>query len=209
MANKNEHKKAITRSHLLSERGKILAKYGEDLPLSTDRVSFEFDKPNSGWMELMIQVNDEIANTLSLSSAFEPFQDMKEWLEDIVKNDKRCSKKTSVLEIDCESYEAMIYYEPVFEQRETNTGIFYVYDTADDLIWAEAYCETSVFVKSVYKAIIEYAIEMALTPDFVEEWVWDAYNSEMGPYNEDSPELKDFFLTKVRSKIVEDYIDNL
>ena len=205
----NNQKHIIPQSRLLTERSRILAKYGEKLPQLSDRVEFDFDKPNSGWIELMIQVNDEEANTLGLSSAFEPFQDMKEWLEDIVKNDKRCSKKTSVLEIDCESYEAVIYYEPVFEQKDINTGIFYVYDTSENIIWADAYCETSVFVKSVYKAIVDYAIEMALTPDFVEEWVWDAYNSEMGPYDEDSPELKDFFLNKVRSGIVEEYIDNL
>lgn len=205
----NNQKHIIPQSRLLTERSRILAKYGEKLPQLSDRVKFDFDKPNSGWIELMIQVNDEEANTLGLSSAFEPFQDMKEWLEDIVKNDKRCSKKTSVLEIDCESYEAVIYYEPVFEQKDINTGIFYVYDTSEDKIWADAYCETSVFVKSVYKAIVDYAIEMAFTPDFVEEWVWDAYNSEMGPYDEDSPELKDFFLNKVRSGIVEEYIDNL
>lgn len=205
----NNQKHIIPQSRLLTERSRILAKYGERLPQLSDRVEFDFDKPNSGWIELMIQVNDEEANTLGLSSAFEPFQDMKEWLEDIVKNDKRCSKKTSVLEIDCESYEAVIYYEPVFEQKNINTGIFYVYDTSEDKIWADAYCETSVFVKSVYKAIVDYAIEMAFTPDFVEEWVWDAYNSEMGPYDEDSPELKDFFLNKVRSGIVEEYIDNL
>ena len=205
----NNQKHIIPQSRLLTERSRILAKYGEKLPQLSDRVKFDFDKPNSGWIELMIQVNDEEANTLGLSSAFEPFQDMKEWLEDIVKNDKKCSKKTSVLEIDCEGYEAVIYYEPVFEQKDINTGIFYVYDTSEDKIWANAYCETSVFVKSVYKAIVDYAIEMALTPDFVEEWVWDAYNSEMAPYDEDSPELKDFFLNKVRSGIIEDYIDNL
>lgn len=202
-------KNETIKSNLLKERSRIFAKYGEGLPQIADRVSFEFDKPNSGWIELMIQVNYEEANTLSLSSVYEPFQDMKEWLEDIVNNIRGFSKKPSMLEIDCESYDAVLYYEPLFEQKDKDTGIFYVYDTADNKIWADAYCDTSVFIKSVYEAIINYAIEMALTPDFVEEWVWDAYNSEMGPYNEDSPELKDFFLTKVRSEIVEEYIDNL
>lgn len=202
-------KNETIKSNLLKERSRIFAKYGERLPQIADRVSFEFDKPNRGWIELMIQVNYEEANTLSLSSAYEPFQDMKEWLEDIVNNIRGFSKKPSMLEIDCESYDAVLYYEPVFEQKDKDTGIFYVYDTADNKIWADAYCDTSVFIKSIYEAIINYAIEMALTPDFVEEWVWDAYNSEMGPYNEDSPELKDFFLTKVRSEIAEEYIDNL
>ena len=202
-------KNETIKSNLLKERSRIFAKYGERLPQIADRVSFEFDKPNNGWIELMIQVNYEEANTLSLSSAYEPFQDMKEWLEDIVYNIRGFSKKPSMLEIDCESYDAVLYYEPLFEQKDKDTGIFYVYDTADNKIWADAYCDTSVFIKSIYEAIINYAIEMALTPDFVEEWVWDAYNSEMEPYNEDSPELKDFFLTKVRSEIVEEYIDNL
>lgn len=199
----------VSRSNLLIERSRIFAKYGERLPQIADRVSFEFYKPISGWIELMIQVNYEEANTLGLSSVYEPFQEMKEWLEDIVLNDKKCSKKSSVLEIDCEGYEAVIYYEPVFEHRNKNTGIFYVYDTSDNRIWADAYCETPIFVKTIYEAIVNYAKEMALTSDFVEEWVWDAYNSEMGPYDEDSPELKDFFLNKVRSEIVEDYINNL
>ncbi len=73
-------KNETIKSNLLKERSRIFAKYGERLPQIADRVSFEFDKPNSGWIELMIQVNYEEASTLSLSSAYEPFQDMKEWL---------------------------------------------------------------------------------------------------------------------------------
>ena len=47
---------------------------------------------------------------------------------------------------------------------------------------------------------------MQQNENFVENWVWDAYNSEMHDYDEDSPELKEFFLKKVRSKIVEEFL---
>ena len=41
---------------------------------------------------------------------------------------------------------------------------------------------------------------------FIDEWVWDAYNSEMSDYDEDSPELKELFLNKMKSEEVENYI---
>ena len=45
-------------------------------------------------------------------------------------------------------------------------------------------------------------------PDFFDNWVWDAYNNELSSYDDYSPELDDFFLNKVRSEFIEEYIKN-
>ena len=42
---------------------------------------------------------------------------------------------------------------------------------------------------------------------FVEEWVCDAYNSEVCELDEKSEELKNFFLNRVKSEKIENYIN--
>ena len=70
----------------------------------------------------------------------------------------------------------------------------------------DAFCDTWEFVKTIYSAIIEYAKDMQNYDKFIDEWVWHAYNSEMSDYDEDSPELKELFLNKMKSEEVENYI---
>ena len=42
---------------------------------------------------------------------------------------------------------------------------------------------------------------------FIDDWIWDAYNSEMDEYDEDSPELKELFLNKMKSETIVEYIN--
>lgn len=202
----------------LLERSRLFSKYGECEPTITEVVNVRFTKPYAGWIDMYFSINGEEKGYIRLSSCYEPFQDIKEWLEGIIQEEKRYAYGPRMVGIDCEGYGAALYFEPMViigngwngldPWRCENTGIFYVYDGYDDKILADAFCERCQLVKVVYESIINYAKEMQDNPVFIEDWVWDAYNNEMEPYNEDSPELKDFFLNKVRSEFIEEYIKN-
>lgn len=202
----------------LLERSKLFAKYGKCEPKAIKRVDVRFTKPNVGWIEMYFSINGEEKGYIPLSSVYEPFEDIKEWLEGIIKQEQRFAYGPSMVGIDCEGYGAALYFEPMVligdgwngldPWRCVNTGLFYVYDGYDDKILADAYCERAQLVKAVYESIINYAKEMQDNPDFFDNWVWDAYNNELSSYDDYSPELDDFFLNKVRSEFIEEYIKN-
>ena len=194
-------------------RSKLLAKYAEELPKNIKHIKVLFDKPEYGWINAHFSINNNEMTFLEFSSVYEPFVDIIAWLERIYSY----RFEVSILRIDCEGYEAELCYEPILyydynkwkgHGHYTEYGIFYIYETSTDEITLDAFCHPKDLVKSFYNAIIDYAKEMQNDDDFIDHWVWDAYNGEMGTYNEDSPELKDFFLDKVRSEIIEDYIKN-
>ena len=60
----------------------------------------------------------------------------------------------------------------------------------------------------LYFAIQRYAKDMQLCDNFIEEWVWEAYNNEVAELEQDSSEMKEFFLKKITSPIVENYLNN-
>ena len=202
----------------LLERSILFAKYAKELPKVCDKIEVKFEKPDFGWINTHFIVNEKEKGYIELSSVYEPFTDIKKWLEDIVRKEAEYSHGVSMVDVNCEFYGAALYYEPILlmgnEWNGLNpwscydTGIFYVFDGAINKVWAEAFCETKVLVKSIYESIVNYAKEMREVDSFIEDWVWDAYNGEMAPYDEDSPELKDFFLNKVSSEIVEKYLRN-
>ena len=190
----------------LSERSKLLAKYSEGIPSICDNVNIKFDRPDSGWIDAHFFVNGGEKGFLEFSDVYEPFEDIRKWLESIVKNESQFKHGVSIAEINCETYGAALYYEPMImigdEWNGLNpwgcfdTGIFYVFDGSTKKVWGDAYCKTKDLVKQIYESMVNYAQEMRSVDSFVDDWVWDAYNSEMTPYNENSPELKDFFLKK-------------
>ena len=159
-----------------------------------------------------------IDRIIELSNAIhEPFGDLKEWLEHIVTKSGSFPEAGSIVQLDCEHYKVVLYYEPIlytepgyrghiFKNNKYGCGLFYIYNEAQKSITANTIIGTKDLVKSFYLSIINYAKEMQQNENFVENWVWDAYNSEMHDYDEDSPELKEFFLKKVRSKIIEEYL---
>ena len=205
-------KQNMTKNEWLQQRSELFAKYAKGLPRVYQNVRIQFDKPEYGWINTYFLVNGEEKGYIELSSVYEPFTDIKEWLEDIVKKDSEHRHGISMVEIDCEKYGVALYYEPIVMMgntwnglnpgQEWNTGIFYVFDGSTNTVWADAYCKTASLVKGIYESIINYAIKMHEVEEFVENWVWD----EMDEFEPNSPKLKDFFLNKVRSTIVEEYI---
>ena len=123
----------------------------------------------------------------------------------------------SIVQLDCESYKVVLYYEPIlytepgyrghiFNSNKYGCGLFYVYNEALKSITANTIIGTKDLVKSFYLSIINYAKEMQQNENFIDDWVWDAYNSDMHDYDADSPELKEFFLKQVRSEIIEKFL---
>ena len=200
----------------LYERSRILAKYADKYPTIRDTVQFRFDYPDCGWINMCIFVNGEERDCVGLSSVYEPFEPLKKWLEGIVNRAETSECSPCVVVIDCESYKVSLHFEPIifdWDDRDGKSlhpsycGLFYVYDEAEDKIMAEGYCETAVFVRNVYLSIVQYAEEMKKKDSFVEEWVCDAYNSEICELDEHSEELKNFFLNRVKSEKIENYIN--
>lgn len=201
-------------NHWLSERSKLFAKYAEQMPRKAASFELVLDKVDLGWIDMHFKVNGEETLLIDASSVYEPFQGLRNWLEHIVSDYCSTSSETR---INNESYDYYLFYESIrFMYGESKSlhvgnskcgyGLFYVYDCSGDKIVSDALFDTYKFVRSFYLAIINYAKEMQQYEDFIEYWVWDAYNSEMHDYDEDSPELKEFFLKKVRSKIIEEFL---
>ena len=54
------------------------------MSLTIDNVEIKLDYPDAGWIDMHILVNGEEKELINLSDVYEPFEDIKEWLENIV-----------------------------------------------------------------------------------------------------------------------------
>lgn len=200
-------------NHWLSERSKLFAKYAESMPRKAATFELVLDKVDLGWIDMHFKVNDVETLVINASSVCEPFEDIRDWLEQMVTH----LYTPSEVRINDETFDYYLCYEPLrFMSGESKSlhpnhshsgyGLFYVYDDSVEQIVSDALFDTRKFIRSFYTAIIEYGKQWQQDPDFIEHWVWDAYNSEMHDYDEDSPELREFFLKKVRSEVVENYL---
>ena len=71
---------------LLIQRGKLLQEFAEKMPLRTDQLCIVLDEPDNGWIDTRLYVNDTLTESLNISNACSPFEDIKEWLEHIVRH---------------------------------------------------------------------------------------------------------------------------
>ena len=195
----------------LNERSKLYAKYAEKMPKSTNYVQVSFDPPQYGWICMHISVNYNEKACITLSADTDnPFEKIIRWLESIVTSDYG----VSLTMMDCDPNLVTMYFDPILYWdgyrghafRDGYCGLFYVYDTDGHKIIVDTLCTSKDLVKAIYTSIISYAKEMQQNDNFVEEWTWHLYNHELDGYDEDSPELKEYFLKKVRSEILENYL---
>ena len=203
------------KNNLLLERSKLLKKYALDLPNSFDEVHLNIDYPEYGWMDTNVIVNGEEQDVIIISDADDPFEDIKEWLENIVQH--RFDFVPFGVKIETEDYDVLMYYEPVFYPRDTLytsepyslCGIFYIYDTIEDKIVAEAFCDTKEFVKNVYTDILNYAERVSKIDSFVDDWIASAFNEEYAKYeDEKDPAIKELFIKKIKSTFIEDFLSD-
>ena len=74
----------------LLERSNLFARYAKGLLDVCDKVKIRLDKPDYGWINTHFMVNGEEKGHIELSSVYEPFVPLKEWLEDIIQASFMC-----------------------------------------------------------------------------------------------------------------------
>lgn len=203
------------RNHWLHERSMLFEKYASEMPLTVDNVEINLDYPDAGWIDMHILVNGEEKELINLSDVYEPFEDIKEWLENIVLH--FFDFTPFGLNIYDESDNYILYYEPILFQTDellTPTppelcGLFYIYDGYEGKIMADAVCETKAFVSNLYMKIIEFAQTASINDNFIDDWCWQAYNEECAKmWKEDNPDIKNIFIRKVTSERVEKFLSD-
>ena len=212
MSNKDEG--LTVRNHWLHERSRLFDKYASKMPLSVDDVEIKLDYPDCGWIDMHILVNGEEKELINTSYVYEPFEDIKEWLENIVLH--VFDFTPFGVNIYDESYNYILYYEPILFQTDellTPTppelcGLFYIYDGYENKIMADAVCETKSFVRNFYQSIKTFAQNAREHEGFIEDWVETAYNKEWGEMDEDDPRINDIFINKVSSVEIEKFLSD-
>lgn len=202
-------------NHFLLERSKLLARYAEGIPRKFDKVELQLDYPDCGWIDMHFKVNGEEKLLITASDVYEPFEEIREWLETMAKNVFTFTPSGVMIYDEIHNYN--LYYEPIisdiaelYDQFHTNlVGLFYIYDGRVKQIVADAFCEIQDFVKSIYHPIISFADETRQKEEFVEDWIERAYNREWGQYDEDDPKVKDIFYNIVKSPFVETFISDI
>ena len=201
----------MEQNHWLLERSKLLAKYAEQMPKNANYVQVSLDPPKYGWIDMHLSVNYKEKCLLTLSAdSDEPFEKIIRWLENIITSGYGCS----LTRIDCDPNLVTIQFDPIIfwggyhghAHRDGYCGIFYIYDTDGEKIKIDTLCDAKGLVKSFYLSIISYLKEMQHNEGFVENRVLHQYNLESEGLEEESPELNELLLKKIRSKVIEDYL---
>lgn len=200
-------------NNLLSERSKLFAKYAEKMPSKSDKLELKLDYPGHGWLDMHFIVNGEEKLKIPASYVYEPFEDIRDWLEQIVRNVFDFTPTGA--KIYDESYDYLLYYEPFFfhsdELLTKNPphldGLFYIYDSYEKKIVSEAVCETKTLVRVFYETILNFAKESSKREEFVDDWIIDAYNRDYAEFDDDDdPGVKEIFINKVTSAVVEKFL---
>lgn len=212
----NDKDEGLTvRNHLLHERSRLFEKYATEMPLTVDSVEIKLDYPDAGWINMHIFVNGEEKEFINVSDVYEPFEDIKEWLENIVSHVFDFTPFGVNIYDESDNY--ILYYEPILFQTDellTPTppelcGLFYIYDGYEGKIMADAVCDTKAFVGNLYKKIIEFAQTASMNDDFIDDWCWTAYNGECAKmWEDDDPDIKNLFIRKVTSEQVEKFLSD-
>jgi hypothetical protein len=207
-------KKVQITNHLLLERSKLFARYAENMPSKVDMVELHLDDPYCGLIKMHFKVNGVETLLITASNAYEPFVDIREWLEQIVKHIFDFSPTGVRIYDEFDDY--LLYYEPFFFQSNellTNhppilDGLFYIYDSCEKKIVSEAVVETKRLVRVFYESIHDFAKESIKSDGLVVDWIQGAYNNEYAKYDDDDPRVKEIFLNKVTSPIVEKFLND-
>jgi len=199
----------------LLERSKLYAKYAEKMPSMTDKLELQLDYPDCGWLKMHFIVNDEEKLLIAASDVYEPFEDIRDWLEQIVRH--IFDFTPTEVRIYDESDDYLLYYEPFFfHSDELLTkhppqldGLFYIYDSYEKKIVSEAVVETKKLVRAFYESILNFAKESSKREEFVDDWIQGAYNREYAEYDDDDdPRVKEIFINKITSPVVEEFLND-
>lgn len=200
-------------NNIMLLRGKLMQEFAENIPATTDRMRFLLEGPEFGWMDMYFYINDGEEQGFNISNVYNPFQDIKEWLEQIVEH--RFDFIPCAVNIDCESYNVVMYYETLFytsdEQLLGNpqmNGLFYIYDSLGKEIMLSAYCNTKELVKLLYTTIRDHAKDML--EHRYEDWMDDWILPEAGDYKDEDEEkvIQETYNRLFVSETIEKYLED-
>ena len=205
-------RKVSIRSHWLHERSMLFEKYAVNMPSNADRIDLQLEYPACGWIDMHVIVNDKEKVVIDTSYVYEPFEDIKEWLENIVSH--IFDFTPAGVNIYNECFNFLLYFVPIFiqtdEQMTHNSqelyGLFYIYDGDKRKIVADALCETKEFVKTVYQNILAFAQTQRGNERFFEEWIETVYGEECDRLGDDDTQTKEIFVNKVSSELIERFL---
>lgn len=162
-----------------------IAKRG-DLKVKLDSVFVHYSSPEAMQIDMNIFVNGQKRLTCLCSGVYDPFADIKTWLEDIV----LMEKMETTMKIATKGNEYYLHYEQLLDaeflewklgntlkgESHYNIGLFYVYDSATDSIPFYAICDTGEFVLTNYLALLTLSGSLynGAQSDFKANW----YNYE-------------------------------
>ena len=101
-------KRQITNNVLL-ERSKLFARYAENMPSKTDKLELQLDFPYCGLIKMHFLVNNEEKLLIDASNVYEPFEDIRDWLDRIVT--QIFDFTTAAVKINDEFDDYILYYE--------------------------------------------------------------------------------------------------
>lgn len=200
-------------NNIMLLRGKLMQEFAENIPATTDRMRFLLEGPEFGWMDMYFYINDGEEQGFNISNVYNPFQDIKEWLEQIVEH--RFDFIPCAVNIDCESYNVVMYYEPLFYTSDEQllgipqmNGLFYIYDSLGREIMLSAYCNTKEFVRLMYTTIRDHA--KGLMEYRYEDWMEDWILPEAGDYKDEDEEkaIQETYKRLFVSETIEKYLED-
>ena len=163
-----------------------------------DQVYFDFTEPADGWIDVSVFVNGAETHTFPLSAACDPFGNLKIWMEDIV-NDYKIS---SEMYIEAEGRTIILHYEHIklaqvcfineepgkdeWESYDANnsgsdTGLFYIYDSAARTLPVVCYCRTKDILLYLYNGLMYYASRTKSAILIGKEWYYAAHDDDGNP----------------------------
>lgn len=175
-----------------------VAKWGYRKP---DEIYFGFSDPDSGWIDITIYINGKKVHTFPISQAFDPFFQLKVWMEDIV-ND---TKLSTDINIEVEGRTIIFHYEHIrhaefgsgrkfitddyeldeWEDYDANThpdtGLFYLYDSGMYEMPVICYCNTKQLLFVLYNGLLHYSARSKAVPKFGNDWYYMDHDDEGNP----------------------------
>lgn len=202
-------------NNVILQRSELMKKFAENIPAVTDKMRFLLEGPEFGWMDLYFYINDGEEQGFSISNVYNPFQDIKEWLEHIVKH--RFDFIPSAVNIDCESCNVVMYYEPLFYTSDEQlfgkplmNGLFYIYDSLGEEIMLSAYYNTKELVRLLYTTIRDHAKGLLehRYEDWMDDWILPEADKEKH-YKDEEEKIQDIFNRLFISDIIEKYLADM
>ena len=139
-----------------SRRQQLYAKLArkKDLLSKTDSVFFRMGAPDLGCIDYDIFVNGKLRYSSMFSEIFDPFTNIRNWLESIVKG--QCPIHS--LTIETEGPQTFWIYEALCkDESKPDMGLFYVYDSSNDKMLFTAIVNKHDFVTAFYLALLDLA----------------------------------------------------